>query len=106
MGCCCCCSYEPPLHPGCDPQSGKILRELKLSNSEINKLCESFAYVDLDSSGTIRSDEFFGFFRVEGTPLTKRIFHVMDVDGSGKLNFVEFALVCVTVLLCCCASSD
>ena len=95
MGCCCGCGSQETLHPGIDKVSARVLSEIGLHNAEINKLYQSFTYVDVDSSHSIKSDELFAIFRIESTPLTRRIFAVMDIDHSKELGFAEYSLVCI-----------
>ena len=52
-----------------------------------------FAEIDTDASGTVSRDEFYDFFQVDKSEFTDGVFNVLDVDGSGQVDFREFALV-------------
>lgn len=77
--------------PGQDEQVTGILRELGFSMEDISKLYTAFVKIDKDFSGEINMEEMLSYFKLEITPLTRRLFRYFDEDGSGQLNFAEFA---------------
>mmetsp|Transcript_21510 Transcript_21510/g.31242 ORF Transcript_21510/g.31242 Transcript_21510/m.31242 type:complete len:414 (+) Transcript_21510:67-1308(+) len=78
------------LIPVLDDVTDSVFRSLDLNTSDINRLYDTFQYIDLDESGSIRKDEIFSFFRVEATHLTERIFDVLDTRKNNTLNFRDF----------------
>lgn len=46
--------------------------------------------IDVDSSGSISSEEFLDAMGEIRTPFTDRLFKLVDLDGSGAIEFDEF----------------
>mmetsp|Transcript_8199 Transcript_8199/g.23344 ORF Transcript_8199/g.23344 Transcript_8199/m.23344 type:complete len:375 (-) Transcript_8199:422-1546(-) len=66
------------------------LEVLKFKTREITKLWRAFGKIDMDRSGTITFDELLYFLDVDRTPFVEKVFHSLDVDDSGELEFLEY----------------
>jgi hypothetical protein len=56
----------------------------------INELYAFFVSMDQDMSQQISLKEFLNTVKIEPSPFINVVFAVMDLDGSGELNFLEF----------------
>lgn len=65
---------------------------LGLTKSHLKKLTSVFKRIDLDDSGSIDIQEMMVKLKLEITPFSKRIFRVLDSNGSGQLDFFEFTV--------------
>lgn len=69
-----------------------LQRKIKLSDKEINKYWAAFCKADKLHTGCIHIDDFHRHYQLEETPFTKKVFSLMDSDGSGGINFYEYIL--------------
>lgn len=67
-------------------------RELNLEQQALEKLSIIFQKMDLDHSSTIETSEFLTFLNIGESKFAHKVFSCMDFDGSGFLNFFEFAV--------------
>lgn len=67
-------------------------RELNLEQHALEKLSIIFQKMDLDHSSTIETSEFLTFLNIGESQFAHKVFSCMDFDGSGFLNFFEFAV--------------
>ena len=86
-----------PHHPlYSDPIASKHLKlffdTMDLSPRAIEKLYDVFQKIDTDRSGSLDLNEFLTYFVLQKSRFAKRAFSVLDADGSGDINFVEFVL--------------
>jgi len=65
---------------------------LKLTTNEIKQLYTHFRNIDVDGGGTVTLEELLVYLDLDTTPYTQRIFTIFDKDGSGEIDFTEFAL--------------
>ena len=72
----------------------KELKQLQLSNDDLQRLYKVFSKIDQDSSGQIATWELLEFLKLERTKFTKRVFRIFDEDGSGQICFKEFVSAC------------
>ena len=70
----------------------KVFQHLQLNEEEVGKIYKRFKAIDVDNSWTIGIAEFFIHLHLEKTFFNKRVFSILDADGSGDLNFVEFLI--------------
>jgi Ca2+-binding EF-hand superfamily protein len=64
--------------------SAKLAEQLGIDNRTLNRLEAVFQEIDFDGSGEVDVSEFLTFFSLERTRFSKRVFSVMDADGSGE----------------------
>ena len=64
--------------------------KLRLKRKDLAKLYKQFLKYDKDKSGTIEVKEFFDLIREPQTLFGEAIFKIVDLDGSGALDFSEF----------------
>lgn len=65
---------------------------LRLRPSEVRKLHAIFLQVDQARCGSIGLRELMNHLEMGGTVFKDRVFSIFDEDGSGKVDFREFAL--------------
>eukprot|EP00941_MAST-03F_sp_MAST-3F-sp1_P006409 g6409.t1 len=74
-----------------------------LTDLRVCQLHQLFKKIDTSGDGSISWEEFAKYFGFTyQTPLTERYFNAMDSDGSGELDFGEFAVACWNI----CANLD
>jgi Ca2+-binding EF-hand superfamily protein len=71
---------------------------LGFSKSEVDELYTVFVGMDRDNSHEISRDEFLRGMTVESTMFMRAVFGIMDMDGSGELNFLEFVCIIWNIL--------
>jgi len=69
-----------------------LFSELHLAYGVVNSLFRVFQRADDDKGFGVDILELLMFLDVERTPFTTSLFSLMDADGGGDLNFVEFAV--------------
>lgn len=75
-----------------NPSEEVMLEEfynMGFSKANIDTMYTFFVSMDADQSHEISLHEFLRAMGVEATPFMKSVFGVMDMDGSGELNFLE-----------------
>jgi Ca2+-binding EF-hand superfamily protein len=78
-----------------DGQGEEIMalkKQIKLSDSELNKYWAAFCKVDKMYTGSIHIEQFHKYYQLEETPFTMKVFSIMDTDANGGINFHEFIL--------------
>jgi Ca2+-binding EF-hand superfamily protein len=70
----------------------EVSRQLELSEKELNMYWTAFCKIDRSSQGQISIDDFHSFYQIDETPFSKKVFTMMDTDGSGMISFHEFIL--------------
>eukprot|EP01041_Mallomonas_annulata_P010410 gene10410-21713_t len=86
-------------YPGQDTESFLDFQKIGLEKRDINGLFKQFCKFDIVGDGTIELAEFTVRLNLSKTNKVARIvFHQMDRDGNGVLNFREFVL-CVWIYL-------
>jgi Ca2+-binding EF-hand superfamily protein len=68
----------------------EVFNQLKLKDSEVGKIYKSFQAIDADESKTVNINEIFIHLHIEKTFFNRRVFSILDADGSGDLDFGEF----------------
>jgi Ca2+-binding EF-hand superfamily protein len=66
------------------------LSALGLRNGDVAKLYTNFRIMDDDHSGSIDFGEMLDQLDTEATPFARRVFNMIDGDGSGTLDVCEF----------------
>mmetsp|Transcript_36105 Transcript_36105/g.46531 ORF Transcript_36105/g.46531 Transcript_36105/m.46531 type:complete len:600 (+) Transcript_36105:86-1885(+) len=74
------------------PQNREVLEILNLSRVQSKTIFDAFVAVDVDCSGEMTIKEFHTYLGAPQTKFSERIFGVLDLDGSGALDFNEFAV--------------
>jgi Ca2+-binding EF-hand superfamily protein len=69
-----------------------VSRQLGLTENELNQYWTAFCKIDKDSRGQVTIDDFHSFYRIDETLFSKKVFSLMDTDGSGLISFHEFVL--------------
>jgi serine/threonine-protein phosphatase 2B regulatory subunit len=64
-----------------------------LDEQALRRAIKSFLSIDRDHSGTLSVDELLEVPELRQNPLVGRLARVIDVDGNGTVDFVEFAKV-------------
>ena len=67
-----------------------MIDKLRLKKRDIAKLYKVFNSHDTDKSGSIEIKEFYSIIREPQTLFGDGIFKLIDLDGSGELDFSEF----------------
>jgi Ca2+-binding EF-hand superfamily protein len=79
-----------------EPRALEAAQALDLQTSHLRKLKFSFDRVDIDGSGAIDADEYFGSIGERRSPFTDKLFSLIDLDGNGTIDFNEFVRVLAT----------
>ena len=109
MGSCCsnllhhgsCCALRPSFYDK-HPQwlcAKAQFQSLGFTDAELKELMTIFTGVDTDGSGEISLAELMEWLDVERTAFTKRVFSIFDEDMSGEIDFREFVVSMVRLLL-------
>lgn len=69
-----------------------LKKQIKLTDNEIDKYWKAFCKVDKLYTGSIHIDRFHEYYKLDETEFTKKVFSIMDSDGSGSISFHEFIL--------------
>ena len=73
-----------------DERMQNMIDKLRLKKRDIAKLYRVFNSHDKDKSGSIEKKEFYSIIREPQTLFGDGIFKLIDLDGSGELDFSEF----------------
>lgn len=95
MGCCCSggVKFVPnDKVPGQDLDAYKAFQTIYLSDSEINKMYQSFCNFDVNGSGEVSYVEFLTILDLEDTPISREVFNEMDDSHDWNMTFREFVL--------------
>lgn len=84
-----CCSRRVAWDDGTQ-QTVKDILELRPHEATV--LWKAFKAADKDKSGEIGFSELTEFIGIEHTKYAERIFGILDIDGSGCMDFEEFAV--------------
>ena len=79
-------------YPGQNVEAYEAFQTIYLSDSEINKMYESFCKFDVNGSGQISYIEFLAILDLEETPITREVFCEMDDSKDWNITFREFVL--------------
>ena len=71
-------------------QLEQLKEETTFNNDDIKLLYKKFLSLDSDKSSGLSLDEFLTIPELSHNPLVKRIFHTIDVDNNGEIDFHEF----------------
>lgn len=74
------------------PEHVETLTILGLSQERSMEVFEAFIDIDADNGGEISIDEFHAWLSFDVTKFSERVFRILDMDGSGFLDFKEFAI--------------
>ena len=94
----CCCSNDIPTDEsilGRNKESYVLLQTV-YSKKEIFQLYDKFKEMDLKNENKIKYDTFFGYLRLEKTPMNMKIFRAMHAEEdplNNKITFLEFCLM-------------
>jgi len=70
----------------------ETLTILGFSYDNAMNIFEAFIEIDADNSAEMSVDEFHKYLGQDVTKFSERVFGILDTDGSGMLNFKEFAV--------------
>ncbi len=73
-----------------DERMQNMIDKLRLKKRDIAKLYRVFNKHDADKSGSIEAKEFYSIIKEPQTLFGDGIFKLIDLDGSGELDFSEF----------------
>eukprot|EP00941_MAST-03F_sp_MAST-3F-sp1_P004461 g4461.t1 len=90
--------------PVADERVQKVVDHLQLEKVHLRKLFKAFSKYDKDRSGTIDLEEFYMMVGEKPSVFGDSIFSLIDVDGSGGLEFSEF--VEATATFCMMGKED
>jgi len=68
------------------------VKVLGLNKKELRLFWVQYMKADSDRSGELSPEEFTSFLGIEHTRFAERVFTVMDLDGSGVMDFLEFTV--------------
>lgn len=71
-------------------EHGETFRVLGLNDYEGLQLFLQFVILDKDNDGQVALDDFHTYLEVRPTKFSERVFTMLDLDGSGQLDFHEF----------------
>jgi len=74
------------------PPHGEVLRVLGFNEERAFSLFETFCHIDYQQDGAVSVEEFHKHLGLPVTKFSERIFGILDMDGSGQLDFNEFAV--------------
>ena len=75
-----------------DKYNRPILDIMGIDPSDLAKLYDEFRLIDADFSGAISFEELSSYFGIGNVAFAKTLYNFVDRDGSGELDFVEFAV--------------
>lgn len=73
---------------------------LKITGDDIHRYWTAFNDLNFDGTGLVTLERFHTFYQLECTPFTEKVFSVMDIDHSGKINFNEYVISTWNYLSC------
>lgn len=79
-----------------DPRAIEAADGLRLNQSHLKTLKNSFDTIDVDGSGSIDIDEFLESIGEQRSPFTDKVFKAIDIDASGSIEFDEFVRILAT----------
>ena len=74
------------------PENRETLEVLRFTHDQALTIFRAFVDVDRDCSGEMSVEEFHEYLGVPITRFSERVFGIIDLDGSGALDFGEFAI--------------
>ena len=74
------------------PENRETLEVLRFTHDQALTIVRAFVDVDRDCSGEMSVEEFHEYLGVPITRFSERVFGIIDLDGSGALDFGEFAI--------------
>jgi Ca2+-binding EF-hand superfamily protein len=83
------CNSSNPVGEN-DKYAEELFERMFISVPDLVKLRKVFDTIDIDKSGQIEVNELFVYLHMEKTPLNRKLFEYLDLDGNGNLTFVEF----------------
>ena len=89
--------YKDSRPPGAKPLSredAEKIGKLEMTVEEVRNMLQVFDKIDANQSNFIDIDEFCKYFKLERSIFVDRCFSIMDTDGNGEIDFLEF-VVCV-----------
>jgi serine/threonine-protein phosphatase 2B regulatory subunit len=89
---------ELPSEPALQRGLGVLMVELDIPERDLRKMYQYWLQVDRDRNGSVDLLELLMWFDLERTEFMVNTFRLLDADGSGELDFVEF---CATFYLYC-----
>ncbi len=72
----------------------ELLLSMGFTRHSIDQLYAVFLKVDVDASNSLSPQEWFIAFETEPTTIVLNFLKILDMDGSGVLNFTEFIFSC------------
>ena len=79
--------------PGQSQADYDRINKLEIDDNVVNQLYAIFENMDRRRSGGVTFEDFFDFFGFSESPMSRRIFGMLDRDQSGEIDFREFVLV-------------
>lgn len=80
-------------------ENSAVYRVMNLRSKDVDKLFTAFYNIDVGEAGgggkddaLISLTEFLQYYDLERTRVNTRLFGMMDVDGSGEIEFKEFLM--------------
>jgi serine/threonine-protein phosphatase 2B regulatory subunit len=71
----------------------KLQDQTGLDQQALKRAIKSFLSIDRDQSGTLSVEELLDVPELRHNPLVERLARVIDTDGNGTVDFVEFAKI-------------
>ena len=68
----------------------EMLLSMGFTRHSIDQLYSVFLKVDVDETNSLSPLEWFVAFEIEATTIVLNFLKILDMDGSGELNFTEF----------------
>ena len=75
-----------------------MISSLRLTHDQVDTLRRAFAQIDIDKSGSVSMVELWNYLEERPTKLSDELYKLIDLDGSGALDFSEF--VCIMATYC------